>query len=197
MKLTGLLVALLLAVTSLALSATGQRTRPSSASKAQVCRERLLNWAGEKDIGIRVFYAPLTDKIAPFKFPRVFVPTSAQDPRLGKLYGYTLYVLPKEVESLLRKLYELDLNWKAHSTPTPLRVRGPQLPTVAVHDRVQVIVSCDKGSCEAFFDGDRFCAVLAGLDSALTTPRALWEFQGYRVNFGCKVPEYDPHKFGN
>ena len=46
-----------------------------------------------------------------------------------------------------------------------------------------------------FVDPKQICERLAPLDAALKQPRALWEFQLFRVDYGCHVPGFNRNAF--
>jgi len=48
-----------------------------------------------------------------------------------------------------------------------------------------------NGTAKGLIAQTKICETLASLDSALLTPRALWEFQGFRLQYHCRVPNFD------
>jgi hypothetical protein len=51
--------------------------------------------------------------------------------------------------------------------------------------RQGVVHMFTKGTAKATIAPDKICETLAPLDSALLTPRALWEFQRFRLQYRC------------
>jgi hypothetical protein len=49
-------------------------------------------------------------------------------------------------------------------------------------------VSVANGTAKSLIAPDNICETLAPFDGALLTPRALWEFQGFRLQYHCRVP---------
>lgn len=99
---------------------------------------------------------------------------------------------------VLKGLANVNLQWQESDTVQPL---GPykKVPTSeAGFSRMVISIVDSKGTARAILAPNRICQTFKPLDSALRTPRALWEFQGFRVNYGCKVPgfkygEYEDH----
>jgi len=52
-----------------------------------------------------------------------------------------------------------------------------------------------NGTAKSLIAPDKICETLAPSDGALLTPRALWEFQGFRLQYHCRVPSYDPDAY--
>jgi hypothetical protein len=56
---------------------------------------------------------------------------------------------------------------------------------------MEIRVVSPKGTAVATVSPKRICPTLEPLDAALATSRALWEFQLFRVEDGCKVPGFN------
>ena len=191
MMKTILAPSLLLALAALVVGTIPVRRLAQHERQQQDCRKRLTEWKNEEDLGIRIFYAPPN---LLFHYPRVFLPMSPLDQRLGVLDREVIGVTPTELRALLQRLADANLNWRAYDHTIPLFPGDANLPREGFH-QVQFLVSCGSGSCEAYMDPSRLCDVLATFDSAFTTPKGLWYFQTYRVNLGCKITGYDPQKY--
>jgi hypothetical protein len=191
MMKTILAPSLLLALATLVVGTIPVRQLAQNEKQQQDCKKRLIDWKNQEDLGIRIFYSPAGLLAHP---PRVFLPMSPLDQRLGVLDREVIGVTPSEMRALLRKLADADLDWIAYNQTIPLFPGFMNLPREGF-SRVEFLVSCGKGSCEAYLNPVRFCDVLSTLDSAITTPKGLWYFQTYRVNLGCKIIGYDPQKY--
>jgi hypothetical protein len=64
-----------------------------------------------------------------------------------------------------------------------------------VSDDMEILVAFANGTAKAQITPKTICRTLKPLDAALKTPRALWEFQGFRLNYGCKVPGFKPDAY--
>jgi hypothetical protein len=53
---------------------------------------------------------------------------------------------------------------------------------------VRVVIT--SGTAKAQVSPKDICTILKPLDAALKGPRILWEFQGFRISYGCKVPGF-------
>lgn len=56
---------------------------------------------------------------------------------------------------------------------------------------VENLFSPANGTAKALIASDKICETLASLDGALLTPRALGEFQGFRLQYHCRVPNFN------
>ena len=130
-----------------------------------------------------------------FHAPILFQAVDNGDKRLNtapmRSEGRTVYITPKEMASLLSGLPNLGLKWKLTKEQEKLGDATKIIPDYAM---VITIVS-SKGTARAGFDPAKICETLATLDRAFTTPRAVWEFQLFRAEYGCKVPGLDGQKY--
>ena len=98
--------------------------------------------------------------------------------------GRDAYVTPTDMGRLLRGLAATHLTWQVSDEVQRLE-SFKDLGTLP--PEMQIFVVSSKGTAWAFVDPKRICATLAPLDSAIQTPRALWEFQRLRVDDKCTV----------
>jgi hypothetical protein len=141
---------------------------------------------------VRFFYDPPGDY---FHKPLVFRVVDQGDPLLNtasvREEGRTAYISLKEMHDFVQRLVHTDLAWQESKTPEAL---GPykELP---VSDEMEILVAFSNETAKAQITPKTICKVLKPLDAALETPRALWEFQGFRLNYGCKVPGFKPDAY--
>lgn len=150
----------------------------------------------DKAIAIRFFYHPPGDY---FHFPLIFRPVDEADPRLNTApmttEGRTAYISIAEMRQLIEGLSHSDLSWQESEKVEAL---GGYRGLRDGSESMEILVVCSKGTARANLDPKKICKTLAPLDAALKAPRALWEFQGFRLNYGCKIPgfkygEYPDH----
>lgn len=98
--------------------------------------------------------------------------------------GRTAYITASEMDQLKRGLERLGLSWQESKREEAF---GDPLKIPLVYQMTITVVS-SKGTATAGFDPTKICETLPRLDSTLTTPRALWEFQVFRSEYRCKVP---------
>jgi hypothetical protein len=113
------------------------------------------------------------------------------------LGGRTAYVSIEEMRDLIGLLAHSDLSWrKTKQTELP----KPGLANTT--DKLEIRIINPDGTALSLSNPDKLCETLAPLDAALKQPRALWEFQLFRQEYGCKVPglnrnAYPQHDVGN
>jgi len=95
------------------------------------------------------------------------------------------------MHDLLERLWQLHISWKESDTAEAF---GPSYKAKGVGFLDITIVS-PKGTARGSVGSGDVCEGLKSLDSAVKTPRALWEFQMYRWFDGCTVPGFDPKKY--
>jgi len=155
----------------------------------------LLKTPGDEETAVRIYYNPPGDA---FHFPLVFRVVKAGDPRLKTapvlLEGQTAYITGDEMRNLLQGLDRADLFWRISEKVEALGSYHHLLI-----GGVEFRVVSPKGTAVARLDPKKLCTTLQPLDRALRTPRALWEFQLFRVQDGCKVPGFNyqeyPHQW--
>jgi hypothetical protein len=153
----------------------------------------LLACAEDPSSAVRFFHNPAESDY--YHFPLVFRAVPQGDQRLNTApmgpEGRRAYVSQDEIAGLIRGLARSGLHWRQSEKVEALGSSNRPLGS----EQMQVLVVCSKGTARADIAPAEICHKLAPLDSALRTPRALWEFQGFRLNYGCKVPgfKYDAY----
>lgn len=124
-----------------------------------------------------------------FHAPLIFRVVAPNDPRLNTApmlqEGRTAYISVPEMQRLLQGLQSMGLSWKESKKQIEF---GDATKILPVFYGLSVVVVSSKGTAESGIDLGKICENLAPLDPALTTPRALWEFQVFRTEYNCKVP---------
>lgn len=152
-------------------------------------KKLLIGCSADETTAIRFFYNNESDY---FHFPLIFRAVERRDPRLNTApmvaEGRTAYISQTEMQSLLRGLAQLDLPWQESERVEALESFKRLRPW---SDSMEILIACSKGTARVKVDPKRICEILKPLDSALKTPRALWEFQRFRVNYRCQVPGFE------
>ena len=66
---------------------------------------------------------------------------------------------------------------------------------IPVTEAMDVVIIFSKGAARGVIQNENICETLASLDSPIKTPRAHWEFQRFRIYYGCRVPGFDDAKY--
>jgi hypothetical protein len=148
----------------------------------------VLNSPGDESVAVRFFLQATGDN---FLVPLVFRAVDQKDPRLNTApildSGRTAYISLSEMQQLLPALAHSGLLWREAGT---VEILGSFRLLQPAADMDITIVS-SHGTARAALDPKKVCNTLRPLDSALKTPRALWEFQLFRTAYGCKVPRFN------
>jgi hypothetical protein len=146
--------------------------------------------AGKESV-VRFFYQP--PKGHYFHDPLIFRVVEENDPRWNTTaysdVGLTAYVSLSDMQQLFTNLAHLSLRWDESA-----KVEGLETyKTIQMYGYGMAIkVLSAEGTAKATIEHDKICETLARLDGALLTPRALWEFRGFRWDYHCCVPELRP-----
>jgi hypothetical protein len=139
--------------------------------------------AGENTV-VRFFYNPPGDA---FHAPLVFRALKQGDARLDtgpmSTEGHIDYVSLLEMQQLLQELAQSNLAWQESEKIETLG----SFKQLQITDSMEILVVTSKGTAKAQVRPARICETLGPLDSALTTKRSLWEFQAFRIGYGCKI----------
>jgi hypothetical protein len=148
----------------------------------------VLNSPADESVAIRLFFQPPGDY---FHAPLIFRVVDQKDPRLNTApildSGRTVHISLSEMQQLLPAVTHLRLLWRQAEIVEVLgssRVLG-----LAITMDITIVSS--HGTARAALGPKNICAALSPMDSALKSPRALWEFQLFRLGYGCKVPGFD------
>jgi hypothetical protein len=161
----------------------------SSASYAQTTGDgNVLNSPADESVAIRFFFQPPGDS---FHAPLIFRVVDEKDPRLNTApildSGRTAYISLSDMQRLLPAVTHLPLLWRHAET---VEVFGSSRVLQLV-DTMDITVVSSHGTARAALDPKKICETLKPMDSAIKTPRALWEFQLFRIGYGCKVPGFN------
>jgi len=153
----------------------------------------LLNSPVDETTVVRFFYQPAGGDY--FHFPLIFRAVEQGDPQLNTApmheEGRTAYISLSDMREVVQKLAQMDLAWKESKTIAALG-SFRKLQSVGFGlDTMDIFVRCSKGTATTSITPGRICETLTPLDSALKTPRALWELHLFRLGYGCKVPGFD------
>jgi hypothetical protein len=136
---------------------------------------------------VRFFYQPSGNY---FHFPLVFRAIDQKDARLNTApmaaEGRTAYISLSDMQRLMQDLADSELMWQESDKVEALE----SFRKLEISDNMVITVASSKGTAAASLSPTKICKTLKPLDSAIKSPRALWEFQGFRLNYGCKVPEF-------
>ena len=153
---------------------------------------------GKSNLAIRFYYRPSTeDHIVT---PLIFRQVSENDPVFGTWSndyptGVTTYISPGEMRRLGEALAKLGLEWQDSPKPLSFEIpRDPISPWRVPPPRgggMEIDITCDTGSAVASLPQERVCRSMKELDPVFSTPMAIYNFRGYRLDWGCKVPNFD------
>lgn len=152
-----------------------------------------LKCSADNATAIRIFY---NSGSGPFQFPLIFRAVPNGDPRWNTapmgFEGRTVYISGGEMQHLLQELDQSALPWQ----------ESPKVESLGsfkqIHNStntMEILLVCSKGTARTRFDPNRICDALTPLDPALKTPRALWELQIFRLDYGCQVPGFNPDTY--
>ncbi|HEV2224207.1 MAG TPA: hypothetical protein VGR84_14505 [Candidatus Acidoferrales bacterium] len=164
------------------------RSHQNSGSKS------LLNYPVDEHTAVRFFYNLGADKSRDyFHGPLTFRAVTETDSRINTRslvlhQGRTVYISLGEMRNLVDGLARFDVPWESSRELESLDWSIKPLPDTG---KMDILAVFSKGTARAKLDPQKICTALNRLDSALKTPRALWEFQRFRLNYGCQVPGFD------
>jgi len=152
-------------------------------------RVSIPNSAVDEKTAVRFFYDPAGDY---FHKPLVFRVVEEGSPLLNtapiREEGRTACISLPEMRDLVQKLVHTDLPWHESGA---VEVLG-SYKNLPVSDEMELLVVVSNGTLRTQITPKAICRILKPLDATLKTPRALWEFQGFQLNYGCKVPGFKP-----
>lgn len=145
------------------------------------------NSPADASTAIRFFFQPPGSY---FHVPLILQVAEPKDRRLNTAplldAGRTAYISLSEMQQLLPKVTHLVLLWQQGDI---VEVFGSASVLPLAHAMDVTIVS-SHGTARAAIQPDDICKTLGAMDSALKTPRALWEFQFFRLQYGCRIPGF-------
>jgi hypothetical protein len=142
---------------------------------------------------VRFFYLPANDYLHPALIFRVAGPKSGElnTAPITNRGGRTPYISIEEMRTLVHMLNRESLSWSETKT---VEVPGP-VGFQETTGMLQIKIFSSGGTASSDSAPSKLCNILAPLDEALKQPRALWEFQLFRVDYGCAVPGFDRKAF--
>ena len=145
------------------------------------------------NIAVRFFFEPFLINI--IHLPLI---VRVLDPNNGEFNnapstkaGRTIYVSRPEMKHLLDTLDRLGPRWTRTNLPTVFKP-VTELPTIY---GMEITETYTNGTANASIKPEEVCALLEKLNPAITAPRARWEFERFRADSECKVPNFDPNLF--
>lgn len=155
-------------------------------------RRLVLNSPVDEKTAVRFFYDPAGDY---FHVPLIFRGVGHGDPLLDtapmSAEGRTAFVSLAEMRQLTEALARSGLAWQ-ESESTAVLGSYKALP---VSNDMEVLIAYSKAKAVARIPAASICKTLEPLDSALKSPRGLWEFQGFRLNYDCKVAGFKKNAY--
>lgn len=152
----------------------------------------VLNSPADETVAIRFFFQPAGDY---FHVPLVFRVVDQKDSRLNTApildSGRTAYVSLSDMQVLLPAVTHLPLLWRHAET---VEFFGSSR-VLQLADTMDITIVSSHGTARAALDPTKICETLSAMDSALKTPRALWEFQLFRLGYGCRVPGFNHNAY--
>jgi hypothetical protein len=147
----------------------------------------------DKDTVVRFFYLPANDYLHPALIFRV---AESGSPRLNTAPitnrgGRTPYISAEEMQSLIKMLDRSNLSWHETKTVEVPKMVGFRETT----GKMEIKIFSSGGTALSLSDPVNLCETLAPFDAALKQPRALWEFQLFRVDYHCEVPGFNRNAF--
>jgi hypothetical protein len=169
-------------------------TSAELASGEAATQDHALTLHAGKESVVRFFFQPPDGEY--FHVALLFRVVKKDDPRWNTSalsdVGRTAYVSLSEMQRLMTKLTHLSSQWDESANVEGLETYK------TIHSYgygMGVKVLSTKGTAKATIAPDKICETLAPLDSALLTPRALWEFQRFRLQYRCPVLGYRPDAY--
>jgi hypothetical protein len=149
----------------------------------------VLNAPVDEHMVVRFFYQPAGEY---FHFPLVFRVVEEGDPLLNtapmREEGRTAYISLSEMRELVQRLIQTDLAWRESDAVEAL---GSFKKLDPVGIGLEIFVGCSNGTARTTIAPRKICETLTPLDTALKSPRAVWELQLFRLGYDCKVPGFD------
>ena len=146
----------------------------------------------DKSTIVRFFYLPAEDYLHPALIFRV---AGEKDPKLNTApinhTGRTAYISLAEMQDLIQRLSRTGFSWQeSKKVEVPKMIGFTDTP-----GGLEIKLFSSKGTAVTHSNPKKLCETLAPLDAALKQPRALWEFQLFRVDYNCVVPGFDRNAF--
>jgi hypothetical protein len=151
-------------------------------------KRTLLSFSVDQNTAIRFFYQPADGDY--FHFPLIFRSVGQDDSRFNTApmaaEGRVAYVSLSDMQQLLKALDQSELSWRRSGNFEAFE----SFKKLELTDNMEITVVSSNETLNASLNPRKICETLQPMDSALKTPRALWEFEGFRMNYGCRVPNF-------
>jgi hypothetical protein len=158
-----------------------------------VSQGHALTLPADKDSVVRFFCQPPESNY--FHVALLFRVVEKNDPRSNTApvsdVGRTAYVSLSEMRQLITSLSAAHLSWDESTKVEALET----YKTIHSYGGMGIKVLSANGTAKAAIEPKKICETLAPLDDALQTPRALWEFQFFRSQYNCRVPNFNPNAY--
>jgi hypothetical protein len=140
------------------------------------------------------FHPPVSDR---FVYPLVFRVAAENDKRTKTAplltEGRTVYVSLSEMKDLVAAMTR-SIMMGQQTRNVEVFGSWEMIPSTEAMD---VFVIFSKGAARGVILRENICKTLSSLDSSIKTPRALWEFNRFRMYNGCRVPGFDDTKYSD
>ena len=142
---------------------------------------------------VRFYYhPPNADR---FVYPLVIRVAAADDEQMKVApvlaEGRTVHISLSEMQELVAGM--------TRSITMGQQTRGVEVlgawEMIPVTEAMDVVIIFSKGAARGVIQREDICKTLGSLDSTIKTPRAHWEFQRFRIYYGCRVPGFDDAKY--
>lgn len=168
-------------ITLLTVEATAQKPTHSAILNSPVTDSTAVSffWFGDMDSN--------------FRSPINFYVVSEGDRKLHTVavesagHQWNAFVSASEMELLINGLKALGLPWVDSSGRAVFKDSFKRTNS----GFLEITVVSSEATSKAYIRIARMCDELSQLDSAMPTPRILWQFQLFRVDNGCDVPGYN------
>ena len=101
--------------------------------------------------------------------------------------GRTAYISHSEMQQLISKLTRLPLRWSESAQRESLETYA----NIHSYGGMGIKVLSASRTAKATIAPDKIYETLAPLDGVLRTQRALWEYQFYRLQYHCRVANFN------
>jgi hypothetical protein len=142
---------------------------------------------------VRFYFLPLpADR---YHYPLVLRVAEPNDERLKVApilaEGRTAHISLSEMQELVARM--------TRSITMGQQTRGVEVlgdfRMIPITVDMDVVVIFSNGAARGLIPKEQIWKVLSSLDSAIRAPRAHWEFQRFRLGYGCCIPGFDEMKY--
>ena len=138
------------------------------------------------------FHSPLSDR---FVHPLVFRVEAENKERMKTAplltEGRTVYISLSEMKALVAAMTR-SITMGQQTKNIEVFGSWERIPSTEAMD---VFVIFSKGAARGVILRKDICKILGSLTSSIKTPRALWEFERFRMYNDCSVPGFDDTKY--